>query len=233
MPDLPDAATEADRAGSPPGSPADRPAAVRALPAVGTVYVLAWVAGLMTAPASPAGTAGAERIHAYYTAHAGASVVQSLLVHGVAGLALAALAVGFGRALRNAGRLPVLVSLSGLAAAAASLVQVAFAVLAVQHVDTAPASRTALWFHAINRTDTVKLLLLAVFVATVTAAAGRAARLPALLRRLGAVLVPLLVLGGAAFVVDSEPLAVVLAMSLVVLLVWVGAVARRIGRHRP
>ncbi len=103
---------------------------------------------------------------------------------------------------------------------------------AVQHVDTAPAARTALWFHAINRTGTVELLLLAVFVATVTAAAGRAAQLPALLRGLGAVLVPLLVLGGTAFAVGSEPLAVVLAVSLVVLLVRVGAVARRIGRHR-
>ncbi|MCZ2527759.1 hypothetical protein [Streptomyces sp. HB2AG] len=102
----------------------------------------------------------------------------------------------------------------------------------MQHVDTAPAARTALWFHAINRTGTVELLLLAVFVATVTAAAGRAAQLPALLRGLGAVLVPLLVLGGTAFTVGSEPLAVVLAVSLVVLLVRVGAVARRIGRHR-
>src|SRR4051794_15093869 len=85
----------------------DRPIAIRALPAAGAGYVLAWLVGLVVAPSAPKNSAAAADIHAYFTAHADASVAQALLVHGLAGLALVGLTVGFstaagdGRAARN------------------------------------------------------------------------------------------------------------------------------------
>jgi hypothetical protein len=47
------------------------------------------------------------------------------------------------------------------------------------------------------------------------------------------VLAPLLVLGGLAFVVDNALLDVLLEISLVILLVWAGTSAWRIGRSHP
>src|SRR3954470_19059679 len=89
-------ATTFRTAGVRPAAP-QRPWVQRALPGVGAVYVLAWLLGLLIAPAAP-GTADAGAVHAFFTAHADAFVGQALLVHGVAGLALAGLTVGFAAA---------------------------------------------------------------------------------------------------------------------------------------
>ena len=64
---------------------------VRFLPVTGAVYVLAWVLGLLLGPSAPAPTAPAADIRAFYVDHAGGVVLLSLLVHGVAGIALALL----------------------------------------------------------------------------------------------------------------------------------------------
>ncbi|MGN6752786.1 MAG: hypothetical protein ACTHJJ_09550, partial [Intrasporangium sp.] len=66
----------------------------RATAFAGVLYVAAWIAGLLVGPTAPAGTASDMSVHSFYVEHAGAALVQSLLVHGVAGLALALLALG-------------------------------------------------------------------------------------------------------------------------------------------
>src|SRR3954451_24711156 len=75
----------------------EQPWVQRALPVAGAVYVLAWLAGVVGGPAPPAppGTADASSVHAFFTVHADAFVLQTLLVHGLAGLALGGLTVGF------------------------------------------------------------------------------------------------------------------------------------------
>ena len=98
-----------------------------------TVYVAAWLVGLAVLPSGPDAAGSAGTIRSALAAHAGAAVLQSWLVHGVAAVAL----VCFVRsALRLLGcrcggpALHRLTLWSVQAAAAASLVQVAFLHLA-------------------------------------------------------------------------------------------------------
>jgi hypothetical protein len=176
-------------------------------------------------------------VHRYFAAHGAAALGQSLLVHGLAGVALAGVVIALRGHLGSAARTATgaAAAVTGLAAAAASFVQVGLAVALHAHVaGGGGASGTKAWFDAINTADAVKLLLLAVFVAATTVAA-RPGRLPRWLAVTGAALVPLLVLGGTAFVVSSAGLDAALAASLLVLLIWVGGASTamlRAGRTR-
>jgi hypothetical protein len=201
----------------------ERPWMQRALPAVGAVYALAWLAGLLVAPATP-GTADAGAVHAFFTAHAGAFVRQALLVHGLASLALVGLAAGFAVAVGR-GRAGRWIAATGLAASGVSLLQVGLGLAAAHDVTHTPASTMTSWLQAVNIADVAKLLLLAAFAAVTTRAAGRAGRLPRWLRLLGWFLVPLLAVGGLAFLVPTPVLTVVLTASLPTLLAWAGAAA--------
>jgi hypothetical protein len=212
-----------------PGASADP--LIRLLPVAGSVYVLAWVLGLVLGPAAPDPGARAADIQAFYADHGAPVVVQSLLVHGVAGIALALLAFGFARALSTWPPEARWIRLTGLSAAATSLLQVLLALTAVAVADTAAASTTKALFSAVNYADTVKLLLIASFAVTVTWAATRAGVLPAWVRVLGRLLAPLLVLGGLAFVIDNAVLYLILEVSLVVLLLWTASASWVIGRR--
>ena len=213
-----------------PGARAD--ALARFLPVAGTVYVLAWVLGLLTGPSAPAPTAPAVEIRTFYVDNTGGVVLQSLLVHGLAGLALMALALGFARALPNWPLEARWIQVTGLAAAFVSFMQVALALVAVAVADTTAASTSRALFSAVNYADTLKLILLASFAITVTWAATRAGVMPGWLRALGYLLVPLLIVGGLAFVIDSVALYLVLEISLVVLLFWAAAASWVVGHHR-
>jgi len=206
-------------------------AAHRLLPVAGTIYVLAWIFGLLLGPEAPAQTATENQIQAFYDHHSGGIVLQSLLVHGVAGIALAAMALGFARALPAWPAEALWIRISGLAAAAASLLQVALALIAVATASSAAPATSKALFSAINYADTVKLILLASFAITITWAATRAGALPTWVRGLGYLLVPLLIVGGLAFVIDNSVLDLVLEISLVVLLVWAAAASWLIGRR--
>src|SRR4051794_28201105 len=99
----------------------ERPWIQRALPVTGAVYVVAWLAGLLVAPATP-GTADAGSVQAFFTVHADAFVLQALLVHGLAGLAVGGLTVGFAVA-AGRGRIGRWIAATGLAAAGVSLLR--------------------------------------------------------------------------------------------------------------
>jgi hypothetical protein len=206
----------------------ERPWVQRALPVAGAVYVLAWLAGLLVAPTTP-GTADAGAVHEFFTASADAFVRQALLVHGLAGLALVGLTLGFAVAVGR-GRAGRWIAGTGVAAAGVSLVQVGLGLTAAHDVAHASASTTTSWLQAVNIADVAKLLLLAAFAAVTTRAAGRAGRLPRWLSLLGWFLVPLLAVGGFAFLVPTPALTVVLTASLPALLAWAGAAAWRL-RH--
>jgi hypothetical protein len=87
----------------------------------GAVYLAAWVSGLLVAPSAPTSTGAAGPLHDFYAAHAPAIVVQALLVHGLAGIALVVLAAAMPVAARVSGRAAVVVRATGWAAAAVSL----------------------------------------------------------------------------------------------------------------
>ena len=186
----------------------------------GAAYVAGWVAGLAVVPSVPAD------VHAFYVDHPAQVAVQALLVHGVAGVALAVLAVVLPRALAlHSG---ALVRSSGLAAAVVSLAQTVLTLVAVSR---AASSDPAGLVHAVDVADTVKLVLLAVFVPAVTVAARRAGMVPRWTSVLAFVLVVLLPLGGAAFLVPNGLLMLLLVASLPLLLIWAGTIALLVGRR--
>jgi hypothetical protein len=219
--------TRTTRIGS-AGFPVTRTGRAVSVPAA--VYVAAWLTGMIGGPAAPAATASAAEIHRFYLDHPSGIAVQSLLIHGVAGLALAVLAVTIPFATGTTGRLRVAVIGSGIAAALVSLTQVAFALLAVTGAEENAAATSQRWFDAINTADTVKLVLLAVFVTAATIAAHRAGMAPRWHRALAIVLAVLLPLGGAAFLVENAVLSATLYVSLPLLLVWAGATGFLVGR---
>jgi hypothetical protein len=207
-------------------SPAGRWASV-----AGAAYVAAWISGLLVVPSGPASTGPADVLQQFYASHAPAITVQALLVHGLAGIALAVLAVTLPPAARVAGNVAAAVRATGLAAAAVSLVQTALTLGATLRVGVAPAESTRSLVHAVDLADAVKLVLLAGFVVAATALAARAGVAPRRLRVVAAALVVLLPLGGLSFVVVNGILGALLVASLPLLLVWAGALAYLVARH--
>jgi hypothetical protein len=178
----------------------------------GFTYVAAWLAGLAVAPAAPAPDAAADTVAAFYAAHRGATTVQSLLVHALAGVAL----LVFARSLRAGPR----ATAAGVAAAVVSLAQAAMGVALAQVIavhGSAGAARAG--FVAINLADALKLALVAAFVVLVARRSARSAR-PA-----AGVVAALQVVGGLAFVTALPALYAVLYAALPALLLWVGAIA--------
>ena len=109
--------------------------------------------------------------------------------------------------------------------------QVAFAVAGVLTAGSQPVATSAGLFDALNLADTIKLVLLAAFAASVTTAATRAGMTGRWTRWLTLALVAALPIGGIAFIVDSTALTAVLYASLPLLLVWVATFSWQIGRR--
>jgi hypothetical protein len=211
---------------------ADADVAVRsraraALACAGAVYVVAWLIGLFSAPAAPSPAASDATVHAFFVQHHAATLVQALLVHGIAGVALAVFVVSLARCLPGS---PIdamrrLLLVAGVGAAVISLAQLGIEIALYRHVDgdgDGDARATASLFHAVNVADTIKLMLLAIAIGTAT---RLAASLPTWIRAVGAALVPTLILGGLAFLIDSGALTAILSLSLLLLLLWVAALS--------
>ncbi len=187
------------------------------------LYVAAWLVGLVAAPPAPPISAEDAEFTTYLDAHGGAAVIQSLLVHGLAGLALAAVvaraaSAAAGRSLRTA------VRVAGLGAVAVSLFQVVLMVAAVN-----ARSGAAGWFQAINLADSVKLVLIAAFAAAVrvgTALPGRTVRF------LAPIVVVVLTVSALAFPLRSTALYGLLYLALPLLLAFVFELGRTLPRGR-
>jgi hypothetical protein len=203
----------------------------RRISVTGAVYVASWVTGLVLAPATPVATASAGKIHEYYATEGTGILVQSSLIHGTAGIALAVLALAIPAATSAPWRLSRAIKLTGLAAAVVSLLQVAFAAVAVATASSASAVTSQRLFQDINTADTAKLVLIASFAAVTTLSTARAGMVGQKTRALTVALVVALPIGGAAFLVDNPLLVAVLYVSLPLLLVWMGALAWQIGRR--
>jgi hypothetical protein len=190
-------------------------------------YVASWIIGLILSPAEPGHDAPATTVAGFYASHGGSVVFSALLVHGTAGLALAALAVGIARAPGVGGGLRRVVIGTGLAAAALSVLQFVLAVVAVTGAPAPTASRSLLL--ATDFLDVVKIAFLAAFAWLATTAAARAGAAPRWLRVMAAVLAPLLLIGSAALA-GVDALLPVLEVSLLVLLGWAAAIGVLVSR---
>jgi hypothetical protein len=229
-------ATEADPRSATTNTRPAAPAAVRWGAWAGIVYVLAWLIGLFLAPSAPDPFGSAGTINGYFSAHRPAAMIQSVFIHGLAGVALlgltaalwAYLAAGDTAAPRR------LMLAAGVLAAAVSFLQVAFMIGIYVHVGQhGSAGGTRTLFNAINKADTIKLILLAVFVGAASWAAARTGALPRWVAWLGAVTVVFLVVGGLAFLVNSGVLNLALDVSLPLLLLWTAAISIRLLWRRP
>jgi hypothetical protein len=207
---------------------------VRLLAWAGIIYVLAWLVGLFLAPSAPDPSASAATVNDYFVAHRSAALLQALFVHGLAGIALAVFAFalwGYLTAERSRSAPAPLMLGFALLAAAASLVQFALAIATYTHVGGhGSASGTRALFNAINKADTIKLVLLAIFIGAATVAARRLQAFPRWVLWEGIVTVPFLVIGGLAFVIDAGVLNLFLGLSLLLLLLWAAAASITILR---
>ncbi len=139
-------------------------------------------------------------------------------MHGIAGIAFGVFVVALARLLvapRSRAARSLFLG-AGLAAAAVSLIQVGLEITLNRHVaGHGGADTTTALFYAANIADTVKLILRGIAIASATRCAAEAEAVARWLRWLGYVLLPILVVGGLAFVVDSAALSAVLDLSLV------------------
>jgi len=232
--------TEAGPAPAPASTdtrPAARPSpAVRWLAWAGITYAAVWLIGLFLAPSAPDPFGSAGTINAYFSAHRPAAMIQSVFIHGLAAVALLGLtavlwsylAAGDTAAPRR------LMLVAGVLAAVVSFLQVGFMIGIYVHVGQhGGADGTRALFDAINKADTVKLILLAVFVGAGSWAGSRSRALPRWVAWEGAVTVVFLVMGGLAFVVNSGVLNAALVVSLPLLLLWAAAASISMIWHRP
>jgi len=142
----------------------ERPWRVVATGAAG-VLALALAAGALIAPSAPSPLAHRLRVHEYFVAHHDAALNQSILVHGVAGVALAVLVVALWRGFVHRH----LFLVAGLAAAVASFVQLSVVFRIEHHIESGVGVRqTDALFDTLNRTGALKLGFLAIAVAAVS-----------------------------------------------------------------
>jgi hypothetical protein len=200
-------------------------------PAVaGVIYVSAWLTGLAVLPSGPALDAAGRELALHYAGNSAAVAVQSLLVHGVAGVSLVAVALGVARVGGTVRRPARLLVVAAVTAAVLSAVQMAAGLVAATTVGAGAAGRAASLFSVVGRVDGLKMLALAAMVAAGVTLA-RHAILPRWLAWVGYALVAFLVPAAVGHLFMSAPLATSAAPALILLLVWVCgagiAVARR------
>jgi hypothetical protein len=152
------------------------------------------------------------------------SAMQSLLIHGVAAIALLGVLV----AVERTGRSNRLAHGAGLTAIGLSLVQ---CVLDVYRSAVSTGSTTAALVHTIDRIDGFKMFAFAIMIAAsinVFRSSGMIGRKMAIV---GKVAVPALIVSGVAYATASTALMVSAEVSLVLLLVWVGYAGVAAGRR--
>ena len=139
------------------------------------MYSGAWILGLLVAPSAPSLTGPDATAQAFFVAPHGATLIQALLVHGVAGIALGIFVILLARLMPTprSSTMPVVFLGAGLAAVGVSLIQVGLEIALNCHVATdGGAATTASLFHAVNIADTVKLALLGVAIAAASRGAS-------------------------------------------------------------
>jgi hypothetical protein len=202
-------------------------------PAVaGVAYTAAWAIGLGVWPSNPDVAATGSRVVTAYAGHRGVAMIQSLLVHGVAAVALAVVVLALGQAGRRRGaeHLSRATVAAGVGAAGVSLLQCALGLaLAGWVVPAGDASRAGLLFAAISRLDGVKMLALAAMAGTGAALVHRTGVLPGWLGYVGGLLAVALVVSGVGYLLLNSTLAPAAFVSGPLLLLWVTGAGISLG----
>src|SRR4051794_24427880 len=123
----------------------------------GLGYVGAWVVGLTAFGVGPASDASDTDVARYFADHRVMSATQSLLIHGVAAVALLVVLT----ALKRTGRSTVVASTAGVTAAALSFLQCG---LDLYRSFISTGTTTASLVHIIDRIDGVKMFAFALMI---------------------------------------------------------------------
>ena len=190
----------------------------------GLTYVGAWVVGLTAFGVGPASNASDTEIARYFAEHRALSTVQSLLIHGLAAIALLGVLV----AVQRVGRSTRIAYRAGLTAIGLSLLQ---CVLDMYRSVASTGSTTATLVHTIDRIDGFKMLALAVMIAASVNIFRSTRMIGKKMTITGNVAVPALVVSGIAYATATTALLVSAELSLVLLLVWVGYTGVAAGRR--
>ncbi|MBV8984653.1 MAG: hypothetical protein JO248_09465 [Acidimicrobiia bacterium] len=193
----------------------------------GGLFVVALVAGALVAPAAPAPLSSRMRVHEYFVAHHEAAFNQSLLMHGVAGVALAALVVALWRmfsGLAWAGVARRCLAVAGSVAVAASFFQL-WVVLRIEHhiEHEIGVRRTDALFDALNRACAVKLIALAVAVGAATWLLSKSPAVRRSMAWVGYVAAPVLALAAVGLVVKGPAQRTLLWLWVPMVIAWVAA----------
>jgi hypothetical protein len=183
---------------------------------VGIGYTLSWIAGLSIPAPSPSFTATNSQVAAALAGHGPAVALQFALTEGLPAIGIAVISVALARGARSR-----LALITGLTAATISVVM--FTLGLVLAAGTHPAL-----YHAIDRIDGVKMLLLAVL----GIAGASAALLPRWLRYAGGALAVSICVSGIAYLLLLPSLSAAAAPGLVFLLVFITGSGLVLGKTR-
>jgi hypothetical protein len=197
-------------------------------------FVSAWLVGLALAAGGPKPSDTAHTI-ATYAGHEHSAMLANLLIDGIAGAAIIALADGVRRYLVSESKLAKWMFTAGIAAGVTSLFQAVVGETMTYRAahGAGPASVRTL-FDVLNNADTVKIAFLAVMIGVASLLARRTGAFPRWLATGGLWFTPLLALSGAAFPLNNSAVYAMLELTLIGLLTWVIAstvvIARRSRR---
>ena len=196
----------------------------------GIAYTAAWLAGLTVAAAGTDVSSSGAEVVAALTGHEAAAALQYLLTEVVAAAALAVTVAGVARsaaaraAARGdtaAGRAAGALRTAAFVAAGLSAVQgVLGLVVALVAVPDADAGTAGALTEAVNRTDGVKMFVLAA-MALLGLQAGRGGGLPRWLAPVAAALAVTVAASGVGYLLLVPSFALAAYASLPLLLVWV------------
>jgi hypothetical protein len=176
-------------------------------------YSLAWILGLMVPLPMVDLDASTQAVLGSVVGHEGAIALRSLLVHGLAAVALLTVAIALAKATGSRS-----VRVAGIVAAGLSLVQF---VLELVLAGPAGSDTITSLVEAVNRIDGVKMFALAALALAGAAAIRRTAGLPRWLGGLGVVLAVALVLSGVGYALLIPALGQAAYVSLPLLLIWI------------
>jgi hypothetical protein len=189
----------------------------------GVTFLSAWIVGLGLANGGPKPTDAATTVAAYYDNHEVKSMIATLLIDGLAGLAIIAIAYNLWRYFTDEpGTARQVLLWSGVGAGIASLLQMIDGVtMSYRAAHGASADSVKTLFKVLNNGDTVKIALLAIKIASASILGRRTGLFPNWFAIAGLVFAPLLALSGLAFPFNSDALYASLTVTLIGLLAWV------------
>ncbi|MCG2621998.1 hypothetical protein LVY72_08715 [Arthrobacter sp. I2-34] len=190
------------------------------------VFIAVWIAGLALGGPSVASSDSGARIQLAFQANT-AGAVQGILVHGIAGLALAALGVSLARILRPAAGVAAL----GLSAAVLSWAQLGCELALFLGSAVGPVTARD-WWIALSMLDGAKMIVIGVLILLVLVRARRLKQRGRTLSTVSILAIAALAVSGFGYLMLSGPLMTAAYASLPLLLLWAGTVPVALRRYR-